>query len=90
MSYSAKATLKIIEMRQDSKNIQNTVFPNISKVFLVIIAAVLAGALFLLLRAFDLWDVRSFDECILAPGAVTEQTSPERCTLPNGQVYIKD
>ena len=64
-------------------------FPWGPRFFLALAAVVLVGAAFLVWRAFDLLEVRSYVECANAPGALIRETLPAQCVLPSGQTFAQ-
>ncbi|MGI6103262.1 MAG: hypothetical protein ACOYBJ_01405 [Patescibacteria group bacterium] len=56
---------------------------------LALATLVLAGAAFLVWRAFDLLAVRSYAECVNAPGVLIRETYPAQCVLPSGQTFVQ-
>lgn len=64
-------------------------FPGGPRLFLALAALVLTGAAFLVWRAFDLLEVRSYAECVDAPGALIRETYPVQCVLPSGQTFVQ-
>ena len=62
-------------------------FPKARAFIWTLLALIVGGFLFLIWRAFGLATVSNFADCQRYPGAITQQTDPPTCVLPNGKGF---